>query len=185
MQEQSIEFARSLKAHDHAIAFYEEPDEKWRLISNFLGQSLKFGEPAFYVCYFEDPDTVRDSLKGHGIDVRPHERRGSFKILELGDHVKAEEFDTIASELKLAYAELSRNDGTIRAAADSTLTIKNGYAQQLLNYERWIGKTVGLSIAGVCAYDAEVATSPSDEFFLELLKLHGQAIFPGIAVSLV
>jgi len=99
--------------------------------------------------------------------------------------VRAEEFDTITSALKLVYAELSKSDGMIRAAADSTLTIKNGYTQQLLNYERWIGKTVGLPVAGVCAYDAEAATRPGDEFFLELLRLHGHAIFPGIAVSLV
>jgi len=166
--------------HDHAVAFYENPEEKWRLISNHLGN----GSSALYVCYFEEPDGARESLEEHGVDVRRAERLGRFRILELGEHVRNERFDEIASVLKFVYAHLAKKTEMVRAAADSTFTIKNGYAAQLLRYERWIGRTLGLPIAGLCTYDAGAATGVGDDFFLELLRLHNHAIFPGIALKL-
>ena len=178
--QQAVEYVRTLTAHDHAVAFYDKPEEKWRLISNHLSN----GSSALYVCYFEAPDQVRESLEEYGVDVRRAEKHGRFRILELGEHVRNERFDDIASELKFVYAQLAEKSDLVRAAADSTFTVKNGYAAELLRYERWIGRTLGLPIAGLCAYDAEGAAGVGDEFFLELLRLHNHAIFPGMALNL-
>jgi hypothetical protein len=67
---------------------------------------------------------------------------------------------------------------------DSTFAIKNLHAEEVLKYERGIGRKFTLPIAGICAYDTQAVTEPSDELFRELLKLHGHAIFPGIALEL-
>lgn len=84
----------------------------------------------------------------------------------------------------MLYEELVRENKTIRAAWDSTFAINNQYTEKLLKYERWIGRRSHWPIAGIYAYNAAAVTGVSDELFLELLKLHGHTIFPGIAIEL-
>lgn len=184
LPEQTIDYLSKLGAGQHAIAFYEKPEEKWRIVCAHLDQNFRNTKPAFYACYFEDPDLVRRSLQGQEIDIDRYEKQGSFEILDLGDYVRNERFDRIAEILAVTVDKLARRGTPIRAAGDSTLTVKNGYVDSLLRYERWIGKNLSLPIAGLCAYDAKTATEAGDEFFFEVLKLHGHALFPGIALAL-
>jgi DNA-binding PadR family transcriptional regulator len=180
--QQISDYARNLESHDHAVLFYETPEEKWRVISNHLRCALENGYPAVYICHFEEPDQVHEGLKRHGIDVLAHESHDTFRILELGDYFRQEEFNQIEAELKTVYEQLAKK--TIRVAVDSTFAIKNLHAEKVLKYERWIGRTFTLPIAGICAYNTEAVTESSDELFRELLKSHGHAIFPGIALKL-
>jgi hypothetical protein len=182
--EETLDYVRNLTAHDHAVLFYESPEEKWRVISSHLGYALENGNKAVYVCFFEEPDQVREGLKQNGIDVPTHERHGRFTIWEWSDYLKREEFEQIDREVRVLYEELVRENRTIRAAADLTFVINNQHAEKLLKYERWIGRRSHWPVAGICAYNAAAATGVSDELFLELLKLHGHAIFPGIALEL-
>jgi DNA-binding PadR family transcriptional regulator len=182
--QQISDYARNLESHDHAVLFYETPEAKWRVISNHLRCALENGTPAVYICHFEEPDQVHEALKQQGIDVLGHESHGRFRILELGDYFKQEEFNQIETELETVYQQLAKENKTIRVAVDPTFAIKDLQAEKILKYEQRIGRTFTLPIAGICAYNTQAVTEPSDELFRELLKLHGHAIFPGIAVKL-
>jgi DNA-binding PadR family transcriptional regulator len=182
--EETLDYARNLTAHDHAVLFYESLEEKWRVISSHLSYAWENGNKAVYVCCFEEPDQVREGLKQNGIDVPTHERHGRFTIWEWSDYLKREEFEQIDREVRVLYEELVRENRTIRAAADLTFVINNQHAEKLLKYERWIGRRSHWPVAGICAYNSAAVTGVSDDLFLELLKLHGHAIFPGIALEL-
>jgi len=182
--DQILDYAKNLESHDHAVLFYDNLEEKWRVISNHLRCALENGTPAVYICHFEEPDQVREGLKRHGIDVLAHESHDTFRILELGDYFKQEEFNQIEIELETAYQQLLKKNKTMRVAVDSTFAIKNLHAEEVLKYERGIGRKFTLPIAGICAYDTQAVTETSEELLQELLKLHGHAIFPGIALEL-
>ena len=179
-----LDYARNLTDYDHAILFYESSEEKWRVISSHLSYALENGNHAVYVCYFEEPDQVREGLKQYGIDVPIHESDGRLTILGWSDYLKREEFQKMDTELRILYEELARKNKTIRIAGDSTFALSNQHAEKLLKYERWIGRRWRWAIAGICAYSAAAVASVSDELFLELLELHGHGIFPGMAFEL-
>ncbi len=183
MNSAALDYIQSLVAHDHAIYLYGNAEEKWRVISKHLAEALDVGGAGFYVCYFENPEHVRRTLTDYGIDTDRYERHNRLRILEFGDHVKNERFDTMASELTAVYDKLAGKGGAMRAAGDSTLTVKNGYVAQLFKYEGGLGKTVNLPVAGICAYEMETLMEAT-ELLPELIELHGHAIFPGMALKL-
>jgi hypothetical protein len=160
--------------------FYDSPEEKWCVISSHLSYALENESQAVYVCYFEEPDQVREALKQYGIDVRIHESDGRLTISDWSSYLKHEEFQKMDTELRILYEELATKNQTktIRAAWDLTFALSNQHAEKLLKYERWIGRRSHWPIAGICAYSAAAV---SDELFLELPRLHGHGIFPGMA----
>lgn len=182
--EQILEYAKNLESHDHAVLFYDNVEEKWRVISNHLRYALDTGKPAVYLCHLEEPEQVHEALKRHGIDVLAHESNDSLRILQLGDCFKQEEFNQTVGELETVYGQLAKENKTIRVAVDPTFAIKDVHVGKILRYEREIERTFTLPIAGICAYNTQSIAEVSDELLGELLKLHGHAIFPGIALRL-
>jgi DNA-binding PadR family transcriptional regulator len=114
--EEILQYVRNLRDYDHAILFYDSPEEKWCVISSHLSYALENESHAVYVCYFEEPDQVREALKQYGIDVRIHESDGRLTISDWSSYLKHEEFQKMDTELRILYEELARKNKTIRAA---------------------------------------------------------------------
>jgi hypothetical protein len=125
--ERPLQYAETLTAHDHAVAFYETPEQKWRLVANHLKLNLNDATPAFYVSYFEDADRVRGSLRERGIDIDRQRANGRFKILEFGEHVKNQRFDRMALELKGVCDQFSGGGGTDPGSRRFNLNNQEGF----------------------------------------------------------
>jgi DNA-binding PadR family transcriptional regulator len=182
--EQVLDYVKNLQSHDHAVLFYENLEEKWRVIFNHLQCALENGKPAVYICRHEEPAQVHEALRRLGIDVLGHESHGRFRILQLGDCSKDEEINQIGTGLETVYQQLMKENKTIRVALDATFAIKELQLEKILKYEQLIGRAFTLPIAGICAYNAQAVAEASDELLRELVKLHGHVIFPGIALRL-
>ena len=184
LAERTLEYVRILKGSEHAVAVYDNPEDKWRLVSTHIAEAFDKGGGAFYVCYFENPQDVRAQLKRHGIDTDLHEKRGDFTIVEFGDYIKEERFYKIGSELSEISNQLLTKGGHIREADDLTPAIKSGYAEEVLKFERMAGSTLKWPIAAICAYETRAVIDQGRKFFTELAKAHGHIILRGVAEKL-
>ena len=84
--EQPIRFAGSvLGAYRHICAFFNSPDEEYRVLLPFIKEGFERGEKAFHIV---DPQLRREHverLRSVGIDVTAVERSGQFELCNWED----------------------------------------------------------------------------------------------------
>jgi hypothetical protein len=71
----------TLDRYRHVCAFFDSSDEELRILAPFVREGLERGEKAFHIVDPVAPDPYRAHLSSAGIEVRPAEARGQFKIV--------------------------------------------------------------------------------------------------------
>ena len=173
----------SLAPHDHAVLFYSDIHAKRQLIFPFLHGALQNQGVAAYVTAHEPLDEVRDAMKRWGINVDRHESDGALLIADYQAVTTAEDR---LDDFKISQwlGDLAKHGGPVRIAADPTLLVKRGMADEILRRERILQRRLELPITMVCPYEDTVAGIREGEFLVEMLHTHSHAIFPGIALIL-
>lgn len=145
-----------------------------------------------YVSGVDTPDQVRERMKSFSIDVETYERGGSLEISSYDPwymrkgvpNPTHEVLENLMKALERATASGKRG---MRAASDASFQfIRRGKTKELLEYEASLDKELEGPVAAICAYDSKQVTKVwKGKFLFELIRTHGHAVFPGIALSLL
>jgi hypothetical protein len=71
----------TLDRYRHVCAFFGSFDDELRVLGPFVREGLERGEKAFHIVDPVVPDAYRANLSSAGIEVRPAEARGQFRIV--------------------------------------------------------------------------------------------------------
>jgi hypothetical protein len=67
----------------------------------------------------------------------------------------------------------------IRVTAEMACFLKHNLAEELLNYEKQLHRTLELPMIAICAYDAKMLNKNRDpiNLYTELVKMHSKILF--------
>jgi len=186
--EEILDHARNLTAHDHAVSFYSNPKDKRQVLFTYLKAGLDQGEAAAYVASEETPDEIRQAMRRFGIDVDELERRGALRVIDYRDwYIVGGKFNatqTTEGWRRLYDEAIAKGFKGLRVTGETACFFGKGLVRELVEYEQALHTVLEVPMSAICAYNDATVTGVSDDLFLELLKLHGHAIFPGMALEL-
>lgn len=188
---QILDYVKDLSASDHAVMFYESVQERRSVAFEFLRTGLARGEVVWHFVLEEELDDVRDAMRRSGIDVEGFERLGRLRIVEAAEaehYLKKGELTRrlFESSEEMIRSVESRGLEGVRVFGDITAAVRKGLVDDLIEYEGKLGRRLALPAIAICSYHAETVAPVRDgQLYLDLIKLHGHAIFPGIALKLI
>ncbi|MGH3930736.1 MAG: MEDS domain-containing protein [Pseudonocardiaceae bacterium] len=151
------ETARGFGLHDHLCWAYDEPDELYSRVLEFLGDGLAQGQR---VCYFADSHTAPmwDGLRALG-ETNGAPRTGAVRIESLSDRYESGVMvDPVGQVLRFASAvadALAAGFTGLRVAADATPLVRT--PEQLdafARYEYLVDRYItSQPQCGLCAYN--------------------------------
>ncbi|MFQ6084727.1 MAG: MEDS domain-containing protein [Candidatus Bathyarchaeia archaeon] len=181
---QILDHVKGLSAHDHVVHFYETEEDKHRVLFSFVESKLKSGEIVQYYIHGGKPGEVKGKMKKHGIDVDRFEKDGLLEIIDfrsLGVRPDISPKDA-KDVLKGIYEAKGRRPMNI--IADDPLLVWD--PKKLSELEEGHGRRLETPIVFFCVYPSRKVTKiRNDRLYLDLIKAHGHAIFPGVALKLV
>ena len=186
--EEILDYARNLTAHDHAVSFYSNPKDKRQVLFAYLKAGLDQGEATAYIAGEETPDEIRQAMRRFGIDVDELERCGALLVIDYKDWYtvggKFNATQTIERWRRLYDEAIAKGFKGLRVVGETACFFGERLVRELVEYEQALHTVLEVPMSAICAYNAAAVTGVSDDLFLELLKLHGHAIFPGMALEL-
>jgi len=108
--ERPIRFAGSaLGAYRHVCAFFNSPDEEYRVLLPFINEGFERAEKAFHIVDPQLRDEHLERLRSAGIDVNAAEKSGQFELRNWEDaYLREGHFD---QNKMLALIEEVLDDG--------------------------------------------------------------------------
>lgn len=183
-----LKFVRTMHARDHAILFYNNPQDKQEILFTFLKAGLDAGEATMYVASEETPFEIRRAMEQFGIDVRHFEKNGGLRILDYREWYLIDgQFDIsrIFSQWEKALREaLKIGFKGLRVAGEMSCFFKHGMINELVVYERALHQELELPMEAICAYDDGVVIKGIEDsrylrLYLDLVAAHGTILFVG------
>lgn len=179
-----IKTLEGLAPSDHAVLFYSDIHAKRELVFPFLQVALKNDGVAVYVTEHEPFDEVKGAMRRWGINVDKRESNGSLAITNY-QTVTTPDARLDDSKINQSLLDLVKHGGPVRVAADPTLLVKRGMADEVVRRERALRRRLELPLTMVCPYEETVADMKEGEFLIQMLRTHSHVVFPGIAMPLV
>ena len=59
---------------------FSTPENKYKILFNFLAAGLEKGKGVLYVCSEDRPEQIRREIEAFGIDIKKKEREGALMI---------------------------------------------------------------------------------------------------------
>ncbi len=178
-------YLSNLLPTEHLALIYKTPESKYTVLCNYLKFGLENGESVIYINPEDNQLQVRDVLNRFGIDVEKNEEAGAIKIIPVNEFYIIDGKYDIATTLGLAkklYDDaIEKGFKGCRIFGDSSCFFKNNLIDELIEFERTLGRVLAIPIIGMCPYNAEIFDkydSP-EEKIKELLKTHGKVLFMG------
>lgn len=190
-KEAVMDLVRQLKPTDHAIMFYEYPEDKYRVLFDYLKAGFDSQEAAAYVGGVDEtPSQIKALLEKHGIDVEQRENNRMLQVMSYKDWYLVDgEFNvqrTIVSWAKLLSDALADGFKGLRVAGDATWFIKCDMKEKLLEYESSLHRVLDIPLIAICAYSLPVLTKQNEvQLVVDLIKAHNNVIFLGAQAGLV
>ena len=190
-KEAVMDLVRQLKPTDHAIMFYEYPEDKYRVLFDYLKAGFDSQEAVAYVGGDDEtPSQIKTLLEKRGIDVEQCERNRMLQVMSYKDWYLIDgEFNvqrTITSWAKLLSDALADGFEGLRVAGDVTWFIKCGMKEKLLEYESSLHRVLDIPLIALCAYSLPVLTKRNEvQLVVDLIKAHNNVIFLGAQAGLV
>ncbi len=190
-KEAVMDLVRQLKPTDHAIMFYEYPEDKYRVLFDYLKAGFDSQEAVAYVGGVDEtPSQIKTLLEKCGIDVEQRENNRMLQVMSYKDWYLIDgEFNvqrTIASWAKLLSDALADGFKGLRVAGDVTWFIKCGMKEKLLEYESSLHRVLDIPLIAICAYSLPVLTKQNEvQLVVDLIKAHNNVIFLGAQAGLV
>ncbi|HKZ94548.1 MAG TPA: MEDS domain-containing protein [Candidatus Bathyarchaeia archaeon] len=190
-KEAVLDLVPQLKPTDHAIMFYEYPEDKYRVLFDYLKAGLDSQEAVAYVAGIDEtPSQVRNLMQKRGIDADLCEKKGMLQIMSYKDwYLIGGEFNvqrTIALWARLLGDALADGFKGLRVAGDTTWFFKCDMKEKLLEYENSLHRVLDVPLIAICAYSLPVLMQQDQvQLVVDLIKAHNNVIFLGSQAGLV
>jgi len=180
-----LRYVERLEASDHGIFFYRSPEEKRRVLFNFLKAGLDRDEGAVYVAGEEAPRTIRKAMLHFGLDVEGLEREGLLKVVNYDRWYIVDgkvEIPNIAALWKKAYEEaLERGLKGLHVCGEIGCFFRHNLVEELVEYEKACGRIFEIPVAALCSYSLDHIGLLGGDPFYDLIRSHGHVVSPGFA----
>lgn len=178
-------YLSNLLPTDHLALIYRDAETKYTVLCNYLKFGLENGEAVAYISPEEDQLQVRDLFNRFGIDVAKNEEAGALKIIPVNEFYIIDGKYNISTTLDIAkklYDDAIENGFKgFRIFVDISFFFKNNLIEELIEFEKTLGRVLIIPIIGMCPYNAKIFekyNSP-EEKIKELLKTHKKVLFMG------
>jgi len=175
----------NLSASDHGVFFYHTPDEKRRVLFNFLKAGLDRDEGAIYVAGDENPRMIRKAMLNFGLDVKGLKRKGLLKIVNYDGWYIVDGKVKIANIMALwekAYeTALERGLKGLHACGEMGCFFRHNLVEELVEYEKACGMKLKIPMTALCSYSLDRIGLLKRNHFYDLVKSHGHVVSPGFA----
>ena len=179
-----IDFVRGMKPKDHVTLFYDTPENKRKILFNFLAAGFEKGEGALYICSEERPEQIRNEMEAFGIEVKKIEEEGALMIRNYDEWYIENgqaECDKIMAHLNETY-EKFRKKGLkgLRGIGEAACFFKHNKVRELLRLEYAAHRVLQVPVEGICVYSIDtIVDTGYTEVIMPLVRAHGWAIFTG------
>ena len=171
-------------AGDHLILFYDTPENKRRVLFDFLQAGLREGSRGVYISTEESPEQIQLAMEEFGIDARACEERGSLILRHydewyfrhgrcLPNRILARWAETYDDALEMGLSGLS-------AVAEMSCFFKHRKIPELLRYENALHRNLQIPAKAICAYSVtSIVNLGYQKLLTPLIQAHGRAILTG------
>jgi hypothetical protein len=170
-------YAERLTIGDHAIAFYDNDDFKRQISFPYLKAGLSRGEAAVYIISEDKLGSEIREIQKCGIDLNSMSKE-AFTIMS------AEEWYLEKGRLKatkkiatnwqrLIHEKKKAGFAGMHFAGEVAVFISNGKSEELLRYEKLLGKQLAFDLCGLCLYDKKLL---EERYIVRTFNCHGHII---------
>ena len=179
-----LDFSTKIKPQNHCILFYTNQKEKRSILFSFLKAGIEHGEAIAYVAAQEPVKKIRKAMKKFGIDVDRLEEAGGLHISDYKDwyifNGKADPEKTKQLWESLLKKVMERGYTGLRATGETICFFEHNCIEDLVTYEKSLGKTFATPLTFLCAYDSSVIQEYKiGKKYLELVQAHNVVMFGG------
>lgn len=173
------------EVYNHGVLFYRNPTHKHQVIFNLLKEDLDQGRGIFYVAGDESPEKIYQAMLNFGFDVKTLEREGRLKVENFDRwYIVDGKFDSPNLRTlwkKTCEEALERGLKGLRICGEMGCFFRYNLVEELIEYERKIGKHFKIPITAVCAYNLHTLGLLEAKLFLDLVRSHNQVFSPNFA----
>jgi hypothetical protein len=171
-----LRYAEQLTAGDHAFALFDSESFKRDIVFPFFKAGLSRGFAAVYIVGEEKLDSEVSALKKYGIDLDGLPT-GAFTLMpsfEWYIRKGKAEGRVIIENLKMLLKE-KKEAGFVGVwgATELAVFIDNGKGNELLRYEKSLGRQFGSDVGGICLFDKKRFEEMD---ISQIFKSHGHII---------
>jgi len=180
-----IRYVERLRLGDHATLFYEDEAVKRTVSVPFLRTGLLRDLAVVYLASEHRMDRVAKELRESDMHIEELEERGAFMIMSAEEWYlrrgKASADVIVANWLELARDKMKEGYRGLQVAAEMDAFFDSAKTDELLVYERKLGRGVPQVFCAMCQYKA---SRLEPDQLVSLVEAHGHGIFEGIALQL-
>lgn len=185
MNKEGRELAKQKEKHEvfnHGVLFYRNPFHKRQVVFNRLKENLDREMSIFYIAGDEHPEKIYQEMFNFGLDVKTLEREGMLKVVNFDRwYIIDGKFD-LSNLMKLwkkLYEEtLERGLKGLFICGETGCFFKHNLDEELIKYEKSIGKTLKIPINALCAYNLHNLSILEPKLLFDLIRSHNQVFSP-------
>jgi MEDS: MEthanogen/methylotroph, DcmR Sensory domain len=168
---------QTVEQGNHIIAVYTSNDEKFNEAFAFLNEGLQRNEVIVLTTTDLPKSEIRARMRNDwGVDVAELESKGDIIIrtteeLYFPDGIPNIQ-RTIALWSTLVENCLSKGKKGIRVFGDMAAFFRNGFTQELIDYESCLEQRFDFPAIGICAYDSKDINNMTPEQIRRLQERH-------------
>jgi len=173
-------FIHKAQLGDHNVCFYTSPEEKQNLMFSNLKAGLDKGCSAVYVASGENMEQVKVGMREFGLELGDPKKLRILTINQLYTPDGEFRVDRILEQVRSVLDEsLDWGFEGVYASGDVSQIFdhftKNGMVEELLAYEKAVGRTFKFPFSAMCAYSIEQVRL-NDPAFLQLIQAHKNTV---------
>lgn len=170
---------------NHGVLFYQNPNRKRQVVFNRLKENLDQGRGVFYIAGDEPPEKIYQEIFNFGFDVKTLEKEGMLKVVNFDEwYIIDGKFDL--SNLKILWKKtyeetLERGLKGLFICGEMGCFFRHNLVEELIEYEKSIGKTFKIPINALCAYNLHNLSMLEAKLLFALIRSHNQIFSPKFA----
>ena len=169
-------YAERLTIGDHAVALYDNEGFKREISFPFLKAGLSRGEAAVYVVSEDKLDSEVREIQKCGIDVDSLPKE-AFTIVSAYEWYlkkgRAKAKTILTNWQTLIHEKKKAGFVGLHAAGEVAVFIVNGKSEELLRYEKSLGRQFAFDLCVLCLYDKNML---EERYLTQVFHRHGHMI---------
>jgi hypothetical protein len=170
---------------NHSVLFYKNPNHKRQVVFNLLKENLAQGRGVCYIAGDEPPQKIYQEIFNFGFDVKTLERDGMLRVVNFDEWYIINgkfELSNVKTLLKKTCEEtLEKGLKGLFICGEMGCFFQQNLVEELIEYEKSIGKTFKIPICALCAYNLHNLSMLETKLFFELIRAHNQIFSPKFA----
>ncbi len=182
MKPEVVDYVLNMPPSGHAIFLYDSEDEKRTVLFTYVQDRVRKGELVSYCVHEGSVEEVEQAMRDFGIDVDVWKRQGLLEVFKFDPKIVEATSKTPAREILKSFYE-AKGKRTMSLISDNSLPART--PEWLLECEKSHGRRMEVPVTFICAYPSnEICKIWNGQYFIDMLKAHGHAVFPGAAFPL-